>query len=840
MDSEDNREPPQAPPSRPPSPAYSSPALSLTQSTMSRATTVTENEASASASSRTTYQQSLSEGTQTDNLVMPFISAPRNSPVSQGEQTAREAEYEESFHDAGHTIERILGNYASRSSMANLDSSPSDHPTPDHPLRRKQTHGNLAYTSFSSPGLPNTPDTRKGPSRGHKRSKQVLSISPSRRPIDTPAPNQPVLVLKAGNEGSTYTTGESLRKLPDPPFRYDTPQELSPFVTMRPSKGHEVSGSLRHVGKLQPGSSATLVSPQGENSPDTGTSASHLPSTSAYMDLRSHADNGMEQHDRSYGNSDWHTVRDSAETSEWCTTMGVNSEAGFNSRADPSRGDIINETGSSVAASSNLGEQNPSFRPVNFRSRPRLLQHPAAKDQNEEYEMHYMTGSNKPLLLPKVQRSVTEGYEDSSRSLASPKTENSVFSSAIRKVSAANPFLRHDSPRHNLSPEEKTVPINFTGRRRYEFRDSMTTLATQTQSARISNAITEKSTEGADVNPNAEDPATVKQSDSGHLSTGQSSSKRVEVSPTKPEDIRFVDIDYPHRPKRIRQPIKGCGDDTLVESTSQAQLMTSKSKFNFELIPLDEAQRLNKKKRETGETDETESSLERKQRLEHSDSIRLVPMTPAHMPEPTKRSKNQDQERDVAPRLSIDFSPSSVFYRDALRDITPPFSATTPNIAQPRPARLRAMSAADHEASPSPAAERSWMERVKARAIAQRNAVQRRFTELTTIHHEPVDDDSQLSLEGIEAATEPFMSGAGRARRHRIFVAAAVVSAIFPFVAILVMGGMLRGVLQWYTHGEVTRLTIYQHNYIRNTFLIWLCAIVIITPTLVAVFSKRS
>ncbi|XDG08757.1 hypothetical protein ABKA04_008372 [Annulohypoxylon sp. FPYF3050] len=839
MDRGETRDPPQAP-SRPPSPASSSPALSLTQSSMSHATTGTENEASASASSRTTYQQSSSEDTQTDDLVMPFLPAPRNSPVSQGEQTAREAEYEESFHDAGHTIERILETYASRSSMANL-SSPGDHPTPNRQLRHKQTHGNLTYTSFGSPGLPNTPDTRKDPSRGHKRSKQVLSISPSRSPIDNPAANQPVLVLKAGNEGSTYTTGESHRKLPDPPLRYDTPQELSAFVTLRPSKGHEVSGSLRHAGKLQPGSSATLVSPQGENASTPGTSASHLPSTSAYMDLRSHADIITDQHDHSYGNSDWHTVRDSAETSEWCTTVGVNSEAGFNSRVDPSRGDIINETGSSVAASSNLGEQNPSFRPVNFRSRPRLLQHPAAKDQTEEYEMHYMTGSNKPLLLPKVQRSVTEGFEDSSRSLASPKTENSVFSSGVRKVSAVNPFLRADSARHNLSPEEKTIPINFTGRRRYEFRDSMTTLATQTQSARISNAITEKSTDGADVNPHAEDPATVKQSDSGHLSTGQSSSKQVEVSPTKLEEIRFVDIDYPHRPKRIRQPIKGRGDDTMVESISHVELMTSKSKFNFELIPLDEAQRLNKKQRETGETDETESSLERKLRLANSDSIQLVPMTPAHMPEPTKRgTKNQDEERDVAPRLSIDFSPSSVFYQDALRNITPPFSATTPNIAQPRPARLQEIRAADHETSPSPAAERSWMERVKARAIQQKDAVQRRFTELTTIHREPIEQDSQLSLEGIEAATEPFMSGAGRARRHRIFVAAAVVSAIFPFVAILVMGGILRGVLQWYTHGEVTRLTIYQHNYIRNTFLMWLCAIVIITPTLVAVFVKRS
>ncbi|KAI1090329.1 hypothetical protein F5B19DRAFT_494491 [Rostrohypoxylon terebratum] len=822
MEGKENQDPFQEP-SRPQSGTYYSPTPSLTQSSMSRATTATENGASASASSRTTYQaSSMSEDTtQNDDLVMPFLSAPRNSPVSLGEQTAKEVEYEESLHDASHTIEKILGTYANQSSMANLDSSPEvQAPLPTHQLRRKKTQDNLANNPFRLTPFPGTP---KDTSRGHKRSKHVLSISPRGSPLETPTPKQPLLPQSR----------EGRRTPPNSSLRYDTspPEGLNPFVTMRPSKGRDITDSLRHVGKLQLGSSATFV----ENSPATGTPASHLPSTGAYMDLRSHADDSMDQTDCSGCNSDWLTIRDSAETSEWCTTTGLNSEAGFNGRSEY---DIVKETGSSVAPNSHFGDQNPFCRPLNVRSRPRLLQHSTSEnDQNNEYEQHYMTGSNRTLMLPKSQRSVTEGLRDE---YPQASGEGDIFSSAIRKVSAVNPFLRQDSSRHNMTPAEKTIPLNFTGRRRYEFRDSMTTLATQTQSARISNALSDLSDEGIEMKPLVGGPSTAKQFNSGHLSIGQSSSKQVEVSPTRPDEIRFVDIDYPHRPKRLRKTSKEIEEDAIAEAASHAQMMSSRSKFGFSLIPLDEAQRINKKKRETGETDETESSFERQRRMENPDAIRLVPLTPAHMPEPTKRCQYPEGERDVAPRLSIDFSPSSVSYRDALRNITPPFSATTPTVAQPRPARLRETTAADHEASPSPAAERSWMERVKTTAIRGKNAVQRKFTELTVIHHEPVENDSQMSLEELELATEPFLSGAARARRHRIFVISAIVSMIFPFVAILVMAGVLRGVLLWYTEGEVSRLTIYQRNYIRNTFLVWLCAIVIITPTLIAVFVKRS
>ncbi|KAI1209696.1 uncharacterized protein F4807DRAFT_467565 [Annulohypoxylon truncatum] len=823
-----------------------------------------EHEPPTAVGTSTPHRRSLSEESLHDAVEMPFLPAPPNTPTA-GEQDEHELAYDEKPEKTTNTINQILDGYASHDET-NADSPFRDPSCSPLKLRRNGTYQGFPTAQFHSPGIPpsDLPESPKSTSCGHQRSKHVLSFNHGSSPDSTVSDSQ--RLLNAESQASPLDPSEARRQLHDPdlydvnPYddlymtTRDNAQSHSRHhpATLKPTRGREVSYSMRHVGKLNEGSQATLVSP-GEESPLFARSqGSHLPTTSAYADLRGYRDDGTDENFGSNDQGESLPMRDSADTGTWCTTE-MNSEAGFD-RAPTGPHDFIKATGSSVAGFSEEGELR---MPYGFGSRPRIIQHPGLDGSQDSYKMHYLKNSTRPMLLPKPQNARGGGFpQNSSRDLTGGGGNNLLTSPGSRNLSMVNPFVRTDSSRYNIEPGSLTIPSRHAGQSRYEFRDSVSTFATNTLERQPSNI--RQSIEGGEQGNRSpvkglreEQLSAGLQSTASNLSMGQSSSKVVEVSPHKPIDPRI--IDHEHLTRRLGSRMIAPSENwlTLSDSTasnaqlprsqsnaSNAKLMTSRSQFEFDLIPLDEAQRKNKQQRESGETDETESTVERQQRSENAKSIRFVPRTPARMPHP---SSGRSRRIEAAPQLSIDFSPSSVFYEDALRDITPPFSATTqPNLAHPQPARIRTQSATEDETTLSPSGERSWLGRMKSRVLSKKDSVKRKMSQLTAIRHADVDNDSQLSLAAIEDMNEPYLSHGARARRRRIFLLAASLSALFPFIAILVMAGVLSPVLLWYTSGEVRRLTIRQHNCIRNLFLAWLCAAMIVTPTLIAVFVKRS
>ncbi|KAI1455867.1 hypothetical protein F4805DRAFT_459329 [Annulohypoxylon moriforme] len=812
----------------------------------------TVSDDSVAAQSPTTYRRSSSQGSLHNAVEMPFLEVPPNSPVS-NESDENDLVYKEPQDNVTNTINRILDTYSPRDETDN-ESPFRDPPKPHLKTRREGTSQGSGVSQSNSAAVSPLNLQRSPPSagRGHRRSKSIREFSFGCSD-QTPTASSIQRMFNADSQAVINEVTEDDIELREPSDFYEASASDDVFSTskgdslqlsrrqsaaIQPGRGRDVSFAMRHVGRVNEASQATLVT-QDDESPSYGRGrGTRLPSTSAYADLRSQREVGNDQNAQSPSKDEKLALRDSANTDDWCTTA-MNSEAGFLSGASMAHPNIIKTTGSSIVGNSEGSGWNISTG--GFRSRPRLIQHPSVKGRQESYQMRTVKDPKWPMLLPKSHFS-TGGYpENSSRSMVGEN--NYQLSSPIRNPSGTNPFLRVDSDRHNAVPGSLTLPLTHPGQSRYEFRDSASTFALSHQGSnvRLSTVVTEGGNGLPEKSPTGN--LSVVKSESGNTSVEQSSSKVVECSPHKPYEPRHVDLDYPHRHIGSRKISKAPEDENwaIVQPTiSNAHLMSSRSKFEFSLIPLEEAQRKNKKQRESGETDETESSMERCQRSEHAKSVRTIPSTPARIAQPIR---SQARDIEAAPKLSIDFSPSSVFYADALRDITPNFSATThPDLAQPKKARIREPAVVDEAILPYPQ-ERSWLERAKSlktRAIVKKNEVQRKISHMTTSHRSGTDNDSQLSLATIEDMTEPHLSYGARARRRRIFILAAILSALFPFIAILVMARILDPVVQWYTSGEVQRLTIRQHNVIRSLFFTWLCAIMIAVPTIIAVFVKRS
>ncbi|KAI0881491.1 uncharacterized protein GGS22DRAFT_196440 [Annulohypoxylon maeteangense] len=784
--------------------------------------------------SPTTYRRSVSEGSLHDVVEMPYLEAPPNSPVLEKEDD-NELEYKEPDDNVSNTINRILEVFADRPET-DIE-PPFRNPSKSQiKMRREGMYNGFSAAHFGSVsgpplGLPQSPPSA---SRGHRRSKSIRDFGFGSSKNNATASDLQHLLnddSRASLGGSSY---EDVFMNACNTSYYLGGRDSA---TLRPARGRDVSFAMRHVGLVSEASQATIVT-EDEDSP-LRHQATRLPSTSAYGDLRSQRDHGINQNPNIPEQDEGLVMRDSANTDDWCTTE-MNSEAGFVSGTSMNHPNIIQPTGSSVAGNS---EESVWRMPTTVRYRPRVIQHPGLKGQQESYEMHTMKPSKWPVLLPKGQHSRPGGYPENSSRCFTVGESNEHPTSPMRNVSSTNPFLRIDSNRRNMDSGSLILPTSYTGRSRFEFRDSVSTFATQTlerhpSNARLSMAPTESGDGVLEKVPLRENLPVVK-SESDDSLAEQTSSKVVEVSSQKPSDPCLVDQDYPNRRMASRKISKDKDPNwvDLEPSTSNAELMSSRSKFEFELIPLDEAQRLNKEQRDCGETDETESTIKRCLRAENVKSIRAVSNTPARIPHPLRKHTRRIED---APKLSIDFSPSSVFYTDALRDITPPFSATThPNLAEPAKARVRTPSVTE-DTILTPLGAPSWIERMKTHAVDKKNSVQRKISNMTVIHHVGMDNDSQMSLAAIEDMTEPYLSYGARVKRQRIFAAAACVSALFPFIAILVMAGILDPVLLWYTSGEARRLTIRQHNIVRNMFLAWCCVLMILLPTIIAVYVKRS
>ncbi|OTA68514.1 hypothetical protein K449DRAFT_398876 [Hypoxylon sp. EC38] len=634
------------------------------------------------------------------------------------------------------------------------------------------------------------------------------------------------------------------------PFKYDAQQYQASF---KPTKERDVSQVLRRISNIgdsigtmcTPEASASAIEYLGLEQPSNSgyPVASNRKVIDVKVVIKDRARLGAQEDASSdvikrstKGNlvgSQLHRSfpRESTGDGDWITE--TTSEVGVEYEQTNYQPTAIQRTGSSIADYSDGERKSPGL----FGSKFRVLQHPTGKDNPESYELRNLKGSRQQVFLPKTKGPLTENshrlFPTGTREYSAP---NQMRHPRSRKLS--NPF-GGDSYRRADAQGNFVLKGNHFGRSKYEFRDSTTSDYIPTIPHSDARGRAEPEMGDTTTNSLGDDSLEVEPAHS--LKQERTSSQQVEVTPEKQSEIRLVDKFYPVRNGAWWRAEKE--EARLAASPSatfNGEPIGSQSKFDFELLPLDEARRREKHQREAGQKDETEPAKVRFQRAMSSTSSGGLTLTPSapRVPIPERRGV-------IAPHLSINFTTSlDQSYREALQDLSLPFSATSrPNLT---PISSRVTKSTLAKSSPTlttetatPTEKKRFLGRIKARLFTSKNQGRRNVSNATMIHQQVVNQ-SGLSLAAMEELVEPGIPAAAHRQRRKWFVFMTIVGIIFPFIAIAVIAGKLNSSLQWYTNGEVYNLTIRQRNFIRNVFLFQCCLYTILFSCILAVFTKTS
>ncbi|KAI6089758.1 hypothetical protein F4821DRAFT_275772 [Hypoxylon rubiginosum] len=619
------------------------------------------------------------------------------------------------------------------------------------------------------------------------------------------------------------------------PFHYDD-QRYQAF--MHPDNERDVSRALKRLSHVGEASEATLFTP--EASPTTKATGNHFAQQPVkpalekkFRDLRVEIGRKPElepEEDDAPGRLtrskaclrlDKLARQSTGDGGDWVTE--ATTETGFG------HSPIVKRTGSSIAYFSDEEEENTS-NTFNAIRRP-VLWHPSARDnaQPESYELHNLKQPKQQVMLPKTKYSVF------------PMNSDRLLSSGADTLphTISNPFSKNAYKRADGNG-------NFTnlvkkGATKYEFRDSVSEYAQPSQ-------LTQNSPQDSLFDHNLDEGVLGKYLRDGEQANTDGfgserqtfgSSRDVEATPRKRYQSRHVDEMYParhrfgHKWRLERQETDSSDFADYGRGAHIGEPLSSRSKFEFELVSLEQAQLKQKQQRESGETDETRPQAVRSNRAKSNSFTDSSPIT---LPPPTVN-------RRMGANLSTDFSYQSwTNLEDALMDTPSPFSATqqTPQSSAADRSLLR------HHGSPmTPSATptRKFFGRYRPRLFFSpaKEQPQRVASDQPTLNHNPLPHlESGLSLAAMETIMESSISEEAKLRRARWFYLMATLSILLPFFAILVLSKVLDESLVWYTKGEVRTLTIKQRNFIRAAFLVELCLFVILIASIIAVFTKKN
>ncbi|KAI1772667.1 hypothetical protein F4818DRAFT_453458 [Hypoxylon cercidicola] len=646
------------------------------------------------------------------------------------------------------------------------------------------------------------------------------------------------------NDSESSSIGNTTASSFDP-FRYDS-QRYQNF--MHPSNERDVSRALKRLSKVGEASEVSLITPEASqfakvaDKVEQGEQSEGLQSdvpAKKVRDLRVqiHRKPQLEPEEavsqdkphkltrsKAYLRLD-KLVREPTRDGDWVTEATSDATFGLNG--------IVKQTGSSIA---NYSDDEKENVPTILNNHRAIILHPAGKTQPEAYEMHTLKHKKQQIMLPKSKYSVF------------PTNSERVFSSSPRETSTTNQSL----PRNISNPFSKNnyrqadIGGNFfnsvaRGGSKYEFRDSVSEYALNSQlgqsrpQSKLFDGNLENGVLGKYLKDNPESKMEGVGSPGSQPQTN-TSSRDVEASPRKLEQ-RHVDQMYPARQRcanlwRLERQEKDSSD--FGQGRFIGEPLSTRSKFEFELLPLEEAQRKQKLQRESGESDET---LPAEERYKRAKSSSLPASSPITVPLPTL------SRRQIGPHLSTEFSWTSL--RDAFEDTPSPFSATsrpTPLSSAAKRSLLRHHDSPTATSDVSSTPTRKFFSRYTPRIFFPRQEEEeRRVTSDQTIirHHALPQLESGLSLAAMEALMEQSISEDARRRRAHWFYLMATISLIMPFFAILVLCGALDESLVWYTSGAVRRVTIKQRNFIRNAFLAECCLYVVLVASIIAVYTKK-
>ncbi|KAI1642117.1 uncharacterized protein F4817DRAFT_369690 [Daldinia loculata] len=516
--------------------------------------------------------------------------------------------------------------------------------------------------------------------------------------------------------------------------------------------------------------------------------------------------------------------------------------------------DIIKVAGSSIADySDDDGEGN---RPSLCGSSCAIIQHPLRDNDPGSYELRTLKDTKRSVLLPKTRLFRGGAFQDNSSRYFSGNTSKNTGFSQLPPFprGLSNPFGKKEPYRNADSEGNFTLNFKRNGPSKYDFRDSTSEYMPSVRGSRVLSGISfcgrhiitsEDELEMEDLSKHVHEDATPRTPGLETTSSKQQElgSPLSEQDKPQPYEPRLVDQDYPIRYGNWFQEEKnqGMASHSSFNASFNGEPISPQSKFEFELLPLDEAQRKNKQQRESGEKDETESPLSRSHFTVSSwSNCGLPTSTAVQLPMPAHVSSGR-----TAPHLSLDFSPSSHHsYGDIFKDTPTPFSASSHRGSTPTPARPARALLYQEMLSESPTTtgtlekvKRSLLGRFVPRMFSSETRSHRTVSNTTVIQY-PMPNDSGLSLVAIEALRESNISRHGSKKRAQWFRLMAILSIIIPFFAIFVLTGVFDKTLVWYSRGEVGQITIKQRGFIRNALLVQGCFYVFVVSCLIAVFVR--
>ncbi|KAI0424556.1 hypothetical protein F5Y09DRAFT_353295 [Xylaria sp. FL1042] len=479
-----------------------------------------------------------------------------------------------------------------------------------------------------------------------------------------------------------------------------------------------------------------------------------------------------------------------SEDGDWVTE--ATSDVGFGASAGALPGRPLTgglkKAGSSLADYSDEGYEDVLDR---FGSSERIIQHPAGDDQYQTYDSERANGPSLSALLSRRQNAFPQG--SGLHWASTTEEETGQFRPQILPKNR-HPYREIGKGR---APSSGRLVFNFDHNAppRYEFRDSVSeyepavastkaTCGTQQYDTRgsLPSAVTDFGEENYQTTIDAHfDQSVDLDVDQNHSSSSMQQKQACQTG--------LIIYEADNQELEDNQEFEEFDNREFAVASYYAPLSANsvKSKFDFELLPLDQAQQKNKLQRDSGKTNETESTaarLKRKQSFRSSEAK-------TNSLEPPPRAFI------VSSNLSMNFSspewqPQSLDLEDTPTRFATGRSERTTSGGSRRHRKFSSLGTTDNSGS------------FKTRSVERhlRYSLNDRYP-LPTLNPRP-----------FFIAPDDYVSDRAATIRRSCFYILAILS-ILPFVGVLVLSGAFSECLKWATEGEVDRLTSRQRRFIK-------------------------
>ncbi|KAJ8116849.1 hypothetical protein ONZ43_g4348 [Nemania bipapillata] len=490
-----------------------------------------------------------------------------------------------------------------------------------------------------------------------------------------------------------------------------------------------------------------------------------------------------------------------SEDGDWVTE--ATSDAGFDAYTStlPGRSQIggFKRAGSSIADYSDEGNEDIVER---FGSRERIIQSPTDNIPYKSSDIQRLNESKFAALLPHRHNGFLESTNRRWES-ASQKRPGQFRPQVLWK--STNPF-REIGGRQVKTPKRLVFDFDQNAPPRYEFRDSVSEYEAAAASTKANCGTNQYDTHGSlpslvsDIGKN-DHPSIADAHFDRPADFDADRNRSNRFSQASPNGQGMKLSIYAAERKKQLEDIERREFAAASSYYDPPSANSVRSKFNFELLPLNLAQQKNKRQRDSGETNETESTAVRLKRKHPTSSI-----------DPATSLLERPATAILASRdLSINFSSNWQGHDTDIEDIPTPFSMGRFDEATPN-----TVSSPDT----TPTRRCLWYGRIQRHPAGARNPRQ------------------YLPRSRFISPDDYVSDRADRIRRFCFYVLA--VLSVLPFFGVLVLSGSFSEAFKWATQGEVDRLTFRQRRFIKIMLLAEIVFYTGIVVTIVVYFEMRN